>query len=76
MREDAAFLDKLIRFDADGKLMVKFDDEADRLELQRMVRGNDFFENASSDFSSEWEQNASKDNESLGAASKGSSNPH
>ena len=74
MREDAAFLDKLMRFDADGKLQIKFVDDADRLELQRMVRGNDFFENASADSSSE--QNMSKDNESLGAASKGSINPH
>lgn len=53
MREDAAFLDKLIRFDADGKLQINVVDDADRLELQRMVRGNDFFENASSDSSSE-----------------------
>ena len=75
MRADAAFLDKLIHFDADGKVQVRLDDEADRLELQRMVRGNDYFENLSADTSSEQNLSA-KDNESMGAGSKGSSNPH
>ena len=48
MREDAAFFDRIIKFDEQGKVKVCVDTAEDRLELQRMARGNEYFEKDSS----------------------------
>ena len=46
IREDAAFLDKILSFDESGKMNVKLESEDDRRELGRMLRGNEFLENS------------------------------
>lgn len=46
IREDAAFLDKILSFDEKGKMNVNIATDEDRLELWRMLRGNEFLENS------------------------------
>lgn len=48
--QDAAFLNKIMSFDEDGKMFVKLD-QADYQHLQRLMKGNDYLDNSSSDTS-------------------------
>ena len=52
MLEDAAFLDKIINFDASGRVKVIFQTDDDKSELMRRLWLNDWFENETSESTS------------------------
>lgn len=51
MKQDAEFLSKIIRFDNQGKMSVKLE-QNDFKQFYKMLRGNEYLSNSSSEVSS------------------------
>lgn len=51
MKQDAEFLNQIINFDANGKMSVKLE-QNDYKQFFKMLRGNEYLSNSSSDVSS------------------------
>ena len=48
--QDAAFLDKIINFDTEGKIQIKLE-QGDYHQLHKLLKGNDLLDNSESDSS-------------------------